>query len=59
MDGEQGKNDDLSPMIAQILRPYCPAPTFTEAWEQANQMLPGTARATAARILSPAAKSVA
>jgi hypothetical protein len=59
MDGEQGKNDDLSPMIAQILRPYCPAPTFIEAWEQANQMSPGTARATAARILSPAAKSAA
>lgn len=52
MDGEHGKNDDLSPVIAEMLRPYCPAPTFAAAWEQANQMLPGTVSAMVARILS-------
>jgi hypothetical protein len=52
MDGEHGTDDDLSPVIAEMLRPYCPAPTFAEGWEQANQMSPGTVRAMAVRILS-------
>ncbi|MEA2737400.1 MAG: hypothetical protein QOH05_707 [Acetobacteraceae bacterium] len=58
MDGAHGKNDDLSPILANMLRPYCPAATFTEAWEQANQMSRGTARETAAKILGPSDKSV-
>jgi hypothetical protein len=57
MDGGHGENDDLSPLIAGMLRPYCAAPTFVEAWEQANQMPPGTARETAARILNPPGRS--
>lgn len=52
MDGQHGQNDDLSPAIAGMLRPYCPAPTFVEAWEQANQMPPGAVRETAARLLN-------
>jgi hypothetical protein len=56
MDGEQGENDDLAPVIAGMLRPWCPAPTFAEGWEQANQMPPGTVTAMAARILNPTAK---
>jgi hypothetical protein len=59
MDGERGKDDDLSPVIAEMLRPYCPAPTFAEAWEQANQMSPGTVRAMAARMLSAPGKPAA
>ncbi len=59
MDGEHGENDDLSPVIAEMLRPYCPAPTFAEAWERANQMPPGTVLATAARILSASGKPAA
>lgn len=51
MDGEHGQNDEISPVLANLLRPYCPAPSFTEAWEQAKQMQPGTARLRAARIL--------
>jgi hypothetical protein len=53
MDGEHGANDDLAPRLAAMLRPYCPAATFTEAWEQANRMPPGSVRETAARILTP------
>jgi hypothetical protein len=59
MDGEHGKNDDLSPVIAEMLRPWCPAPTFAQGWEQANQMPPGTVSAMAARILRPAGKPMA
>jgi hypothetical protein len=59
MDGEHGKNDDLSPVIAEMLRPWCPAPTFAEAWEQTNRMPRGTVSATAARILSPVGKATA
>jgi hypothetical protein len=53
MDGEHGANDDLAPLLAAMLRPYCPAATFTDAWEQANRMAPGSVRETAARILTP------
>jgi hypothetical protein len=56
MDGEQGKNDDLSPVIAEMLRPYCPGPSFVEAWEHAKQMSPGTLRTQVAGILSPPGK---
>jgi hypothetical protein len=52
MDGENGKNDDLSPMLANILRPYCATRTFAEAWEQAKQLPAGSVRAKAARALS-------
>ncbi|HBK09126.1 MAG TPA: hypothetical protein DDZ81_25255 [Acetobacteraceae bacterium] len=51
MDGEQGQNDDLSPMVAAMLRPYCPAPTFVDAWEKAKQMPPGTVRMRVAKFL--------
>jgi hypothetical protein len=51
MDGEQGQNDDLAPDLAVMLRPWCPAVTFTEAWEQAKQLPPGTVRMRAARFL--------
>jgi hypothetical protein len=57
MDGKRGENDDLSPEIAALLRPWCPAPTFAGAWEQANRMPQGTVAATAARILGPAGKA--
>jgi hypothetical protein len=53
MDGEHGANDDLAPLLAAMLRPYCLAATFTQAWEQANRMPPGSVRETAARILTP------
>ena len=53
MDGEHGQNDDLSPVLADMLRPYCPAGTFVEAWEQAKHLSPGTVRAMAAKILNP------
>jgi len=56
MDGERGENDDLSPVIADMVRPYCTARTFTEAWEQANRLPPGTVSATVARILNPSGK---
>lgn len=59
MDGEHGQNDNLSPVIAEMLRPYCPAPTFVEAWEKVNQMASGTVRETAARILTSPGKSAA
>jgi hypothetical protein len=59
MDGERGENDDLSPIIAEMIRPYCPAGTFAQAWEQANQLPPGAVAATAARILSPSGKPAA
>jgi len=49
MDGERGKNDALSPLIADMLRPYCPTATFAEAWEQANGMPPGTIAALAVK----------
>lgn len=52
MDGENGQNDNLSPVIAELLRPYCPAPTFTEGWEQAKRLPPGTVRALTAKVLS-------
>ncbi len=55
MDGEHGQNDDLAPMIATLLRPYCPAPTFVVGWEQATHVSPGTVRTMVAKILSPAA----
>jgi hypothetical protein len=58
MDGEHGKNDDLAPVIAAMLRPYCPALSFVEAWEQANGLPPGTARATAAEILGSSGKGL-
>lgn len=48
MDGQRGKNDDISPLIADMLRPWCPTPTFADAWEQANNMPPGTVAALAA-----------
>jgi hypothetical protein len=57
MDGERGENDDLSPEIAAMLRPWCPAPTFAGAWEQANRLPQGTVAATAVRILRPAGKA--
>ncbi|MDR3537179.1 MAG: hypothetical protein P4L71_11830 [Acetobacteraceae bacterium] len=54
MDGEHGQNDDLAPTIAGMMRPYCPATTFVEGWEQATRVSPGTVRTMAAKILSPA-----
>jgi hypothetical protein len=51
MDGEQGRNDELAPILASMLRPWCPAPTFVEAWEQAKHLPPGTVRAKAGRFL--------
>jgi hypothetical protein len=59
MDGEHGENDDLSPKLAEMLRPYCPAPTFAEAWEQAKRLPAGTVRQKAARILIPPGKPAA
>ena len=59
MDGEHGQNDDFAPVIAGMLRPYCLAPSFVEAWEHANRLLPGTAREAAARILNATGKSAA
>jgi hypothetical protein len=56
MDGEHGANDDLSPAIAEMLRPYCDAPTFVEGWEHAKQVPPGTVRAMVAKSLSPSGK---
>ena len=51
MDGEHGKNDDLAPILADLLRPYRPVNSFTEAWEQAKHLLPGTVRAETAKIV--------
>jgi hypothetical protein len=51
MDGEHGKNDDLAPVLADLLRPYCPGASFTEAWEQAKRLSPGTVRALTAKAL--------
>jgi hypothetical protein len=51
MDGEQGQNDNLAPDLAAILRPWCAAATFTEAWEQAKHLPSGTVRMRAARFL--------
>lgn len=51
MDGERGDSDDLSPVIADLLRPYCPAPTFAEAWERVRHLPPGTVAAQAARLV--------
>ena len=51
MDGENGKNDDLSPVLADLLRPYCATRTFAEAWEQAKHLPAGSVRAKAARAL--------
>jgi hypothetical protein len=59
MDGEHGKNDDLAPAIADLLRPYCPAATFTEGWEQAKQLSPGTVRTLTAKVLSTPGKPAA
>jgi hypothetical protein len=59
MDGENGKNDDLSPLIADLLRPYCSAPTFAEGWEQAKRLPPGTVRTKAARALARSGKPAA
>jgi hypothetical protein len=59
MDGEHGKNDDLSPVLAEMMRPWCPAPTFAEGWELTNHLQRGTVSTTAARILSPVAKATA
>jgi hypothetical protein len=56
MDGAQGQNDDLAPAIAAMLRPYCPAPSFAEGWEQAKRLPPGTVRAAAARIVQASGK---
>lgn len=53
MDGEHGQNDDLSPVLADMLRPYCPAPSFVDAWEQVKRLSPGTVRTMAAKILHP------
>ena len=53
MDGEHAANDDVAPAMAEMLRPYCAAPGFVEAWEQAKQVPPGTVRATLAKSLSP------
>jgi len=57
MDGEHGANDDLAPIIADMLRPYCATPTFVEAWEQAKQMAPGTVRMMAVGFVSSARKA--
>jgi hypothetical protein len=57
MDGEHGKNDDLAPAIAAMLRPACPTPSFAAAWEQANRLLPGTVRAAAARVAKASAQA--
>jgi hypothetical protein len=52
MDGEHGKNDDLAPIISSMLRQYCPAATFTEGWEQAKRLSPGTVRTLTAKTLT-------
>lgn len=59
MDGEHGKNDDLAPLLAEMLRPYCPRPTFVEAWEHTKNMSPGTVRTLVAGILNPPGKPAA
>jgi hypothetical protein len=59
MDGDHGKNDELSPIIADALRPYCPAPTFTEGWEQAKRLLPGAVRTMTAKALTMPGKPAA
>ena len=59
MDGERGANDDLAPLLAEMLRPYCPAATFAAAWEQANQMPPGAVREAVGRILNASGQSAA
>jgi hypothetical protein len=51
MDGEHAANDDVAPAMAEMLRPFCAAPSFVEAWEQAKQVPPGTVRATLAKSL--------
>jgi hypothetical protein len=51
MDGEQGQNDALAPILASMLRPGCPAPTFVEAWEQSKHLPPGTVRTKAGKFL--------
>jgi hypothetical protein len=51
MDGDHGKNDNLAPLLADLLRSYCPGASFTEAWEQAKQLPPGTVRALTAKVL--------
>jgi hypothetical protein len=52
MDGEHGANDDLAPVLAEMLRPYRPAASFTESWEQAKQLSPGTVRTVTAKVLT-------
>ncbi|HET6307357.1 MAG TPA: hypothetical protein VFG12_09245 [Rhodopila sp.] len=59
MDGEHGQNDDLAPLLANLLRPYCLAPGFVASWEQANNMAPGAAREAAVRILAQASPPAA
>ncbi len=51
MDGEHVKNDDVAPVLADLLRPYCPAATFTAGWEQAKRLSPGTVRQLTAKAL--------
>lgn len=51
MDGEQGQNDQLAPVLASMLRPWCPGATFVEAWEQTKHLPPGTVRAKAGKFL--------
>ncbi len=54
MDGENGSNDDLAPVLADMLRPYIGALSFAEAWEQAKRLPAGSVRAKAARALGQA-----
>jgi hypothetical protein len=59
MDGEHGQNDDLSPVLADMLRPYCPTASFVDAWEQAKHLSPGTVRTMVAKILTQTGKPAA
>lgn len=51
LDGQPGANDILSPVLAAMLRPWCPAASYTEAWELASRLPPGSVTARAARLL--------
>jgi hypothetical protein len=59
MDGEHGQNDDLAPVIADMLRPYATASSFAAAWEQAMGVPAGTVAIRVARLMNPSGGSAA
>lgn len=48
-DDQSTDFDSLIPPIASALRPYCPHPTFSAAWENEGGMAPGALKDLASR----------